>query len=109
MQYERCTLEETLMFRSTVLAIALAAGLILPVRAADIVVKIAPPHALVERRGTPPGRDYVWIDGYHRWDGNAYVWVSGRWEQPPHPHARWVAHKWAKREGGWVLVEGHWR
>ena len=25
------------------------------------------------------------------------------------PHARWEAHRWVRRNGGWVLVEGHWR
>ncbi len=97
------------MFRSTLLGLTLAAGLALQVSAADIIVKIAPPHAVVERRPEAPGRDYVWITGYHRWDGNAYVWVPGRWERPPRAHARWVEHKWVKRNGGWVLVEGHWR
>ena len=76
---------------------------------AEIVVRVAPPRAIVERRGPPPSRAHIWIDGYHRWDNNAYVWVPGRWEAPPRPRARWVAHHWAKRRGGWVFVEGHWR
>jgi len=97
------------MFRSTLLAMVLAGGLVLPIAAADVVVKIAPPHAIVERRGPPPGAGYVWIDGYHRWDGNAYVWVPGRWELPPAGHHHWVAHRWVHRDGGWALVEGHWR
>jgi len=28
---------------------------------------------------------------------------------PPRPHARWVAHRWVHRHGGYVMVEGHWR
>ena len=64
-------------------ALAFSAG------AAEIVVRIAPPHAVIERRGPPPSRNHVWISGYHRWDGNAYAWNAGRWEQPPRPHARW--------------------
>jgi hypothetical protein len=56
-----------------------------------------------------PGPGYEWIAGYHRWDGARYVWVPGRWDRPPHPHAHWVAHRWVHRNGGWVLVEGHWR
>lgn len=39
----------------------------------------------------------------------SYAWSPGRWEQPPRPRARWVAHKWHHQNGGWVLVEGHWR
>jgi hypothetical protein len=77
--------------------------------AADVVVRIAPPHAVVETRGAQPSRNHVWVSGYHRWDGNAYAWSPGRWEQPPQPHRRWVAHQWVRRGGGWVLVEGHWR
>jgi hypothetical protein len=29
----------------------------------------------------PAGR--VWVAGYWHWDGVDYVWVPGRWEQPP--------------------------
>ena len=49
---------------------------------ADIVVRIAPPHMRVEKRGPRPSPNHVWVSGYHRWS-----------------HQR----------GGWVLVEGHWR
>jgi hypothetical protein len=97
------------MFRSKLLGAALALGLAFQAGAQEVVVKVAPPHAIVERRGEPPGAGFVWIDGYHRWDGKAYVWVGGRWEKPPHEHAHWIAHKWVKRNGGWVLVEGHWK
>ncbi len=75
----------------------------------EVVIHVAPPHPIVEHRGPAPGPGYVWIAGYHRWDGRAYVWVPGRWERPPRPHAKWVAHRWVKRHGGWVLVEGHWK
>jgi len=37
--------------------------------AAVVVVTIAPPAAIVETRGPAPGAGYVWVDGYHRWDG----------------------------------------
>ena len=40
---------------------------------------------------------------------HAYVWAPGRWERPPRVHAVWVRHRWVHRNGGWVLVEGHWR
>ena len=77
--------------------------------AAEVVIRIAPPRAVVERRMVAPGPGYVWVGGYHRWDGNAYAWTPGVWQQPPRPGARWVAHRWVHRHGGWVLVEGHWR
>ena len=77
--------------------------------AADVVIRVAPPRAIVEHRGPAPGRDYVWINGYHRWDGHAYVWAPGRWERPPRARARWVSHRYVRRNGGWVFEEGHWR
>jgi hypothetical protein len=77
--------------------------------AADIVVRIAPPRIVIEKRPPAPSRNHVWISGYQRWDGNAYAWTPGRWEQPPRPGAHWVAHRWNHQKDGWVLVEGHWR
>jgi hypothetical protein len=97
------------MFRSKLLGVILAGGLAFQVSAADVIVKIAPPRAIIEKRGEAPSPEHVWIAGYHRWDGNAYVWVPGRWEKPPRPHARWIAHSWVKRNGGYVMVEGHWK
>lgn len=77
---------------------------------AEVVVRVGPPAPIIEReRPVAPGPHYVWINGYHRWDGNAYGWVPGRWDAPPRPRARWVAHRWVHRHGGWVLVDGHWR
>jgi hypothetical protein len=76
---------------------------------AEVVVRIRPPVAIVETQPERPGPNHFWIRGYHRWDGNAYVWAPGRWEVPPRPHARWVEHRWVRRHGGWVFVEGRWR
>lgn len=74
-----------------------------------VVVRVGPPAAVVEHPGPRPHEGYVWIAGYHRWDGARYVWVPGRWDRPPRPHAVWVPHHWVHRRGGYVLVEGHWR
>jgi len=77
--------------------------------AADVVIRVAPPRAMVERRVPAPGRGYVWINGYQRWDGRGYVWTPGRWERPPRARAHWVQHRYVRRGGGWVYQEGHWR
>ena len=77
--------------------------------AAEVFVRIGPPRAVVETRGPMPGRGYVWIKGYHNWEGNRHVWVPGHWVMPPRSRARWVEHRWVRRRGGYVLVEGHWR
>ena len=86
-------------------------GLLLSVAAmqAQVVVRIGPPRAVVERPIPAPGPGYVWVPGYHRWNGTAYVWTPGVWMRPPRPHARWVRPRWVRRHGGWVFVEGRWR
>jgi YXWGXW repeat-containing protein len=77
---------------------------------AEVVVRIGPPPpVVVEHPGPPPGRGYVWVQGYHRWEGGRYVWTPGHYDLPPRPHAVWVPHHWVERHGTWVLVEGHWR
>jgi hypothetical protein len=94
------------------LMISSAFGLLLTAGAAmcaEVIVKVGPPAAIVETRPARPGANFVWIGGYHRWDGSAYAWVPGRWEAPPRPGARWVAHRWVRRHGGYVFVEGRWR
>ena len=97
------------MLRKRLIGFVFAGALAFSAAAAEIVVRIAPPHDVVERRVAAPSRGHVWIAGYHRWDGNAYVWVPGRWELPPRPHAHWVRHRWVHRRGSYVFVEGHWR
>jgi WXXGXW repeat (2 copies) len=94
------------IFPAVLFAFALGIG---AAQAADIVVKVAPPHAVVEHRDARPSPQHVWVGGYHRWDGNAYVWEKGRWEIPPHPGAKWVAPRWNHRKDGYVFVEGSWR
>jgi WXXGXW repeat (2 copies) len=91
---------------STLLGVAFCAG---AVYADDVVVKVRPPALKVEHRPARPGPNYVWVGGYHRWDGNAYVWEPGRWEVPPHEHAVWVAPRWEHRNGGYVFVAGRWK
>jgi hypothetical protein len=87
------------MVLKRVIGLVFAGALAFSAVAADIVIRLAP----------PPSRNHVWIQGYHNWDGQRYVWVQGRWEQPPRPGARWVAHRYVHQKGGYVLVEGHWR
>lgn len=76
---------------------------------AQVVVRVAPPPVVIEHPGPPPRTGYVWVGGYHRWDGYRYVWVPGHYVLPPRPRAVWVPGHWAERRGGWVFVEGHWR
>ncbi len=55
-----------------------------------------------------PGPAYVWAPGEWVWNGS-WVWVSGHWIVPPHPHTVWVAGYWRHDPYGWHRVPGHWR
>jgi hypothetical protein len=96
-------------------ATVLAAGFITMSAAAAegrtrVYVRVGPPAPVVEVRAGSPGRGRVWVAGYHRWNGHAYVWSPGRWAVPPHARAVWVAPRWVHdRRHGWYFVAGHWR
>ncbi len=87
----------------------LTSGIAMNSAQAQVVVRIAPPPPIVEHYGPRPHPGYVWVGGYHRWDGARYVWVPGSWAAPPRPYAHWVPGRWAHRPGGYVWIEGHWR
>ena len=91
------------------LAGALAAGACTTQVRGAVYVPTAPPPPVAEVAPASPGPGYVWIAGYHRWDGARYVWVGGRWEIGPSPRARWVPGHWRHDRGGWTWVPGHWR
>jgi hypothetical protein len=74
-----------------------------------LYVRVGPPAPVYEVRTVAPGPGYVWVTGYHRWDGRGYVWVPGRWELPPRPRARWAPGHWSHDRGGYYWVEGRWR
>ncbi len=97
------------MFRKLLLSSALGAFLAMGAANAEVVVRVSPPAPLADRRPPMPAPGYVWTPGYQHWDGRGYVWTPGLWRLPPHPHAHWAAYHWVHRDGGWVLVEGHWR
>lgn len=97
--------------RGISLAVVLGAALCLadPAQAQRIYVRVPPPPVQVEVRPAVPDRHHVWVGGYHRWDGHAYVWVPGRWDRPPHARTVWVSGHWSHHRRGWHWVPGHWR
>jgi hypothetical protein len=99
--------------KKNLLIVATAALLSIPcftsASAQHIYVRIGPPPVVVEHPGRRPHPGWVWVGGYHRWDGARYVWVPGNWVAPPRPHAEWVPGHWRHEAGGWYWVEGHWR
>ena len=78
-------------------------------RRSRVYVRVGPPAPIVETRIVAPGPGYVWIPGYHTWDGRAYVWRPGRWDRRPRANAVWVPARWVRDRRGWYLIEGHWR
>ncbi|MCI4397650.1 MAG: YXWGXW repeat-containing protein [Acidobacteria bacterium] len=82
---------------------------VVAVAAPAVYVPVPPPAPVVEVIPACPGPRYVWVRGFYRWSGSAYVWVPGRWAVPPHSHARWVEPEWRHHQRGWFFVEGHWR
>lgn len=73
-----------------------------------LYVSVGPPAPIVEVRVAAPGPHFVWIPGYHRWDGRAYAWVPGWWAAPPRVRAVWVPGRWVHERRGWDFVDGHW-
>ena len=74
-----------------------------------LYVRVGPPAPVYEVRSTAPGPGYIWIEGYHRWDGNRYEWVAGRWEHQPRPRAVWVPGHWDHDGHGYFWIDGRWR
>jgi hypothetical protein len=89
---------------ASMFAIATAAG-------AQVYVRVGPPPPPRHEVMPPPPHEHpnwVWHEGYHRWDGHAYAWVPGTYVAPPYGHARWVPGHWRNTPRGYMWVEGHW-
>src|SRR5262245_53517502 len=74
-----------------------------------VYVGVPPPPVIVETVPVLPSPRHVWIHGYHRWDGGAYVWVPGQYVVAPRPRAVWVPGHWVEHGRGWYWREGYWR
>ena len=86
-----------------------AATLAVPVLGqVGIYIGRTPPAERYERRYAAPGEGYTWVDGYWGVQNNRYVWVPGRWQQPPYPGAYWSHPHYDHYDRGWRLHEGHW-
>jgi len=94
---------------SLVLAGSLMPGAASAAPRGRVFVRVGPPAPIVEVRTVAPGPRYVWVPGYHAWNGAAYVWTPGRWALPPRARAVWVPGHWVQERRGWYFVNGHWR
>src|SRR5262249_2291356 len=74
-----------------------------------VYVTSPPPPPVVESVTVSPGPAFVWLAGYHTWNGSAYVWVPGHWERRPEGRREWVPGHWGHDRHGWYWVPGHWR
>ena len=74
-----------------------------------LVVRRRPPALRVEVRTPRPSRRHVWIGGHWKYHRGHFAWVSGRWVVRPNRAVAYVKPTWIRRNGGWVLVGGHWR
>ncbi len=72
-------------------------------------IRKAPPAPRREVVVARPSPGYVWVAGHYVWKParNSYAWVAGKWTRPPRRGAVWVAPRYQKRHGNWVLVAGY--
>lgn len=75
---------------------------------AQIIVRVRPERPKYVRV-VSPGPRHVWIEEDWEPRGQSYVFVGGRWAEPPRDRGRWVPGHWRHRPHGWVWVRGHWR
>ena len=72
------------------------------------IVTAAPPALQSDVVLAQPSPESVWIAGHWTWRDTHYLWVSGRWEIPPHSDAVWVAPVCQPQGDGYRFTEGYW-
>jgi hypothetical protein len=75
---------------------------------AQVFIEARPERPHYERIA-PPGPRHVWIDEDWEPRNGAYVFIGGRWVEPPQPGGTWMPGHWRHRRHGWVWIPGHWR
>ena len=74
----------------------------------EVIIRERPVRPRYERVAAPSPR-HVWIEEEWEPRGGTYVFVGGRWAEPPHPGMRWIPGHWAQRPRGEVWIPGHWK
>jgi len=74
------------------------------------VVETAPPAEQVDvvAVGVAPGPDYVWVQGYWRWNGRVWVRVGGHWHRRPYGYRYYRPGCWVYRGGRHCWQVGVW-
>ena len=57
-----------------------------------------------------PSAGVTWIPGNYVWDApqHRYVWIGGKYAEPPRSGARWIPGRWDLQPAGWLWLDGHW-
>lgn len=73
------------------------------------------PAVKQETKGTAPSAKAVWVPGFWDIQGDrntgaraGWVWVSGRWIEPPVAHAQWDPGHWGWSDGWYSWIPSHW-
>ena len=78
------------------------------VKAAPVVVMVDVPPPSGTWEATPPAAEgWTWAAGYHKWDGNHYVWTPGEWILT-RTGMEYRQRRWVERDGKWTLTGGDW-
>jgi hypothetical protein len=96
------------MFKRVAL-LAVVASIMSVASQAQVAIRIGPPPPVVEHYGPPPRPGWVWVGGFHRWDGARYVWTPGHYAAPPRSGVRWVPDGYEHRGGRYYYRHGYWR
>ena len=76
----------------------------------EIIAPNPPPAPQAEVPPPPPGPGVTWVSGHWSWspDTHAYVWIKGKYLEPPRPRAAWIPGRFVQRPNGWIWEEGRW-
>ena len=74
-----------------------------------VYIKKAPPVKKTEIKTPKPGNNFVWVEGYWKWNPkrDKYVWNPGFWKKIE-PGKRWQNGHWKRAPKGWIWVKGYW-
>lgn len=73
-----------------------------------VVASPPPPSRPPEPTTDSPWPGAVFLSGYFTWDGRAWAWIGGHWEDG-RPGFAWTPSRWERRGARWALVRGGWR
>jgi len=75
-----------------------------------VIAPTAPPPPQIETPPPAPGPTAVWMPGHWNWntERQAYVWIDGRYGEPPRERAAWIPGHFIQGPAGWTWEEGHW-